>query len=147
MNNKNGKKKKQKNLPTNSNGGLFLWLMLILIVFYLFRINSSDFDKPTKEITYSEFYEIAKDNVKTDSIKSASMTENIVTGVFKDGKKFIVNLPANDQVILGVIRENIKNFDIKPPKTFWMNMMNYFLYTLLFVGLLCFFIYRPGGGS
>jgi len=69
-----------------------------------------------REITYSDFYVVLKNN--PDKIKALTKIENELTGDFTDNTKFKLNIPDNDQDLLKLIRENVKNFDVKPPRTF-----------------------------
>lgn len=147
MNNKNGKKKKLKK-PDANGRGLFLWLLIILAVFYLFsRQTPNVFEKPSSEMVYGKFYEVLKDNKTSEKIKSLSLTEDILSGVMSDGARFTVNIPAGDPELIKTIRDNVKDFTVKPPKVFWANVLSYLMYTLFFVGIFWLFFYRPGGAG
>ena len=110
-----------KNMPTSKKNKLFRrfpWvLVLVLFVFYLLitSINISVTGLP-KELTYSEFYRILRDD--PSKIKSLTKIENELQGDFTDNTKFRLNIPDNDQELLNLIRQKEVNFDVKPPRTF-----------------------------
>ncbi|OGX15916.1 MAG: cell division protein FtsH [Omnitrophica WOR_2 bacterium RBG_13_41_10] len=91
--------------------------MFAIIIFYLVvsSINISVTGVP-REITYSEFYSILKDNPA--KIKTLVKTENELQGEFTDNNKFKLNIPDNDQDLLKLIRENVRHFEVKPARTF-----------------------------
>ncbi|MCX5708194.1 MAG: ATP-dependent zinc metalloprotease FtsH, partial [Candidatus Omnitrophica bacterium] len=68
-------------------------------------------------------------------IKSAVKTENIILGEFTNSTKFTVNIPENDPELLSLLRTNLNDFDVKPPRTLLAGI----LLNLLPVGLLIFF--------
>ena len=110
-----------KNMPTSKKNKLFRrfpWvLVLVLFVFYLLitSINISVTGLP-KELTYTEFYRILRDD--PSKIKSLTKIENELQGDFTDNTKFRLNIPDNDQELLNLIRQKEVNFDVKPPRTF-----------------------------
>lgn len=85
-------------------------------LFYLLNSMSVSVSGIPREITYSDFYVVLKNN--PDKIKALTKIENELTGDFTDNTKFKLNIPDNDQDLLKLIRENVKNFDVKPPRTF-----------------------------
>ncbi|TRZ48055.1 hypothetical protein D4Q80_04550, partial [bacterium] len=74
-----------------------------------------------KEISYSKFYLVLKNS--PDTIKQVSKTETILHGELTDNTKFFVNMPENDPDMLTLMRQNLKNFDIKPARTFWVSLL------------------------
>jgi cell division protease FtsH len=44
-------------------------------------------------------------------------------GEFADGTRFDLNIPENDTELLALMRQNLKNFDVKPPRTFWAGVV------------------------
>jgi cell division protease FtsH len=116
-NNKNSKSKKKnvfQRLP-------FGWLLGIFALLVLINSLSMPITGAPKEITYSEFYRVLKDH--PEEIKSVSKTETVLQGEFADGNKFFLNIPDNDQELLGLMRQNLKSFDVKLPRTFWVSML------------------------
>jgi cell division protease FtsH len=100
----------------------FVWIFAFII--FLLIINSLNFPPITglpKEITYSEFYKVLKNDPQ--NIKSLVKVENELTGEFKDNVKFKLTIPENDQDLLKIIRENVSNFEVRPLKTFWAALL------------------------
>jgi cell division protease FtsH len=131
-------------------GNLFIWLLIAFGVFYLFgNVAQNKNEKPVQEISYSRFFEILKDNVSTRSIKSCAKIEGILKGELSDGSKFTVNVPEGDQDLVRALRENVKDFEIKPPKTLWMNLFYSLGPMILFILFLWIFVYRgsAAGGT
>lgn len=93
----------------------FLFIMLVNIV------NSISLTGIPKEISYSQFYRVLKDN--PERIKQVTKTETILQGDFTDNSKFFVNIPENDPEMTSLMRQNLKNFEIKPPRTFWVSLL------------------------
>ena len=148
--NENNPKKNNQMKPIGNKGNFMIWLLIAFGVFYLFSAWTNTQEKPVQEITYSNFFDIVKNNAATERIKTCFKTDNIIKGIFSDNGKFIVNVPDNDQDLLKVLRENVKDFDIKPPKTLWMNLFYSLGPMLLFILFLWLFVYRgnaaAGGG-
>lgn len=138
--------------PIRSKSNFMIWFFIILGVLYLVNTFSQNpAEKPTKEISYAQFFQMLKDNNVTHSITSCVKIENILKGSLADGTKFIVNIPDSDQDIIRSLRENVKDFDIKPPKTLWMNLFYSLGPMVLFILFLWLFVYRgsaaAGGGK
>lgn len=143
------KNRPQKMLkPQGAGGNILIWFFVILGIVWFLNTISQGLEKPTQEISYAKFFEILKDNSATQKIKSCIKTENIVRGELNDGTKFVVNLPDNDQDTIRLLRETVKDFDVKPPKTLWMNLFYSLGPMVLFILFLWLFTYRsPGGGG
>ena len=139
----------KKPLPKKSGSNLVIWILMTLGIFYILHVASMGVEKPPAELTYGNFYSILKDNPKTGRIESAVQVENVLKGKFKDGEKFIVYVPENDQEVMKLLRDNISNFDIKPIRTMWANIFYSLGPMVLFIAFLYFFIYRGAaqGGS
>ncbi len=134
--------------PQKSTGNIIIWMFIILGLLYVFNSINQGVEKPVQEITYSKFFEMAKENAATRSIKDAVKTDNIIRGELSGGEKFIVNIPDADQDLIKLLRENVKTFDIKPPKTLWVNIFYSLGPMVLFILFLWLFAYRsPGGGG
>ena len=98
------------------------WLLIIFLFIMLVNsINNIPISGVPKEITYSQFFRTLRDN--PDSIKLATKTETILQGEFTDNSKFFVNLPDNDPEMLSLMRQNLKNFEVKPARTFWVSLL------------------------
>ena len=144
---KNSKKTPQKPEPKNGKN-FFIWLLIFLGVIYMFRMMPAAFEAPIKKLTYGDFYEMVRTNDATGSIASAVKMETIVKGAFIDGATFIVNVPMDDPELLKLLRIKVKDFDIRPAKTVWMNLFISFGPLLLFI-IFLWYMYRGAaqGGS
>src|SRR3989338_6156051 len=145
---KNKGKKPQRPQPQRSGSNIIIWFLIMLGVFTIFHPWFQGTEKPTREITYSRFFSMVKDNPAAQTIKSCYKTDSILRGDLLSGEKFVVNMPDNDQELLKFLRENVKDFDIKPLRTFWSNILYYIGPTVLLILFLWLFAYRsPGGGA
>ncbi len=99
-------------------GWLFVFFLFILLINSFSNIPITGIPK---EITYSQFYQMLKDT--PDKIKKVTKTETILNGDYADNNKFFVNIPENDQDLLKLMRENLKNFEVKPARTFWVSLL------------------------
>ena len=145
----NPQKKIEKKPPTNARN-IILLLIVVFGISYLFQWASVSFEKAPRELTYKEFFDMLKANRATGSILSAVKVEDTVHGKLSDGTGYVVNVVENDPTLLALLRENTKEFDIKPPKTFLSNLFYSLGPMLLFILFLWFFIYRgasAGGGG
>ena len=126
------------NIPKSKKNKIlrrFPWFWLLIIVVFYLLINSLTIPITgvPKEISYSGFYEILK--TSPEKIKSVTKIETVLQGEFIDNSKFFVNIPDNDTELLSLMRQNLKRFDVKPPRTLWANL----LYSLGPIILLIFF--------
>ncbi len=112
---KSDKNKKFKRFPF---GWLFVFFLFIILINSFGNIPITGIPK---EITYSQFYKLLKDN--PDSIKKVTKTETILQGDLSDNSKFFVNIPENDQELLSLMRTNLNNFEVKPARTFWITLL------------------------
>ncbi|MDD5174005.1 MAG: ATP-dependent zinc metalloprotease FtsH [Candidatus Omnitrophota bacterium] len=140
---------KDKNVqgPPRRGSNLMIWFLIALGVVTLLNPLVKGNEKPTQEITYARFFGILKDNPATNAIKSCYKTDSILRGELSTGDKFIVNIPENDQDLVRLLRENVKDFDIKPLRTFWSNIFYYLGPTILLILFLWMFAYRSSGGG
>jgi cell division protease FtsH len=100
----------------------FGWILVIFLLGILMNSFSNiSVTGVPKEITYSQFYQTLKND--PSSIKRVAQTETILQGDFADNSKFFVNMPANDPEMLSLMRQNLKVFEIKPARTFWITLL------------------------
>ena len=111
-------KDKKIQRPPRSGSNLVIWFLIALGVVTLLNPLVKGNEKPIQEITYAKFFGILKDNSVTQAIKSCYKTDSILRGELSTGDKFVVNTPDNDQDLVRLLRENVKDFDIKPLRTF-----------------------------
>lgn len=128
-NHNNSRFKKAKSLKRFPWG----WIFAILIFFMLFNLLNTPITGIPKEISYGEFYNILKTNPA--KIKSVVKYDTVLQGEYSDNTKFFLHMPDRDDELLDLMRKNIKDFDVKPPRTFWASL----LYSLGPVVLLIFF--------
>jgi len=116
-----------QNKPKSNKNNIFKrfpfgWLLVFfLLIMLLNTFNNISVTGVPKEISYSQFYHTLKDN--PERIKKVSKTETILQGDFTDNSKFFVNIPDNDPEMLSLMRQNLKNFEVKPPRTFWVSLL------------------------
>ncbi len=111
----------------------FGWIFAIIIVYLILSSVNISMTGVPKEISYSEFYTVLKNSPQT--IKTLAQSGTILQGEFSDGNKFYLNILDNDPELLNLIRQNLKSFTVKPPRTIWANLF----YSLGPVVLLIFF--------
>jgi cell division protease FtsH len=97
------------------------WIMMIILVFIVLNSINIPISGVPKEITYGEFYSVLKNNPA--SIKTVVKRELLLQGEFTDKSAFLVNIPDNDTELLNLMRQNLKSFDVKPPRTFWVGLL------------------------
>ncbi len=147
------KNKKQKNLspePPRNGKNLFVWVLIIVGLFYLFQWVFSSLEETTREMTYKEFYQTVETNRESGQIVSAIKIKDQIAGKMSDGRQFTVNVPGEDPDLVRLLRENVPDFDVKPPQTFLSNLFYSLGPMLIFILFLWFFIYRgasAGGGK
>ena len=120
---------------------LAIFLLLQVFVFPGFEL---------KELSYSEFYRMLGRNAETGEILSCELVEDVVQGKMITGSFFQVHIPFTDPEIIPMIRKNVANFTVTPPRTFWRNFFAGIFPTLLLIGFFWFFVYRgvqQGGGK
>ena len=145
-----GQEKKKKKPPQNGRNVILLILIIFGITYFVQWV-SVTFEKPPLELTHKEFYDILKNNLSNERIVSAVKVDAKIKGKFADGSGYIVDiLPESDPGLLELLRNNVEEFDIKPPRTFFTNLFYSLGPMILFIMFLWFFIYRgaaAGGGK
>ncbi|OGW83511.1 MAG: cell division protein FtsH [Omnitrophica bacterium RIFCSPHIGHO2_02_FULL_51_18] len=126
---------------------MFLWIFLFLSVFYFANVGNFPIEKQSKQLTYKEFYSLLEANPDTPMMKSGVRVVNEVIGEFLDGQKYRVILPDGDPDVERLLRKNLPNYEIRPEKTFWAQLLYAVIGPLLFVGLFWFLLYRGGGAA
>ena len=119
MVNRTNQKNKKNIVPARFS---LRWLLLIVAAFLFINslINLSTNGVP-REIPYSEFYAILKQS--PEKIRTVTKMEGVLQGEFQDNSHFFVNIPDNDTELLNLMRQNLKHFDVKPPKTLLANLL------------------------
>jgi cell division protease FtsH len=100
----------------------FGWLLVFFLLIMLMNsFNNIQVTGVPKEISYSQFYQTLKNN--PELIKKVTKIETVLQGDFSDNSKFFVNIPENDPEMLTLMRQNLKSFEIKPARTFWISLL------------------------
>lgn len=133
----------QGQMPQKNGRNFLIWVFLVLGIMWILHISSA-IEKVPVPLSYGEFFGILSTNSSTHAIKSAILTEDIVRGELKDGSKFIVNVPIKDDDAIRLLRQTVKDFDIKPPRVMFMNLLMSFGPLLLFIVFL-WYMYRGAG--
>lgn len=125
-------------VPKSKKNKIFMrfpwfWLVIIVLFYLLVSSLSVPLTGVPKEMAYSDFYGTLKNT--PEKIKSVAKVETVLQGELTDNTKFFVNIPDNDTELLGIMRQNLKHFEVKPPRTLWANLF----YSLGPVVLLIFF--------
>lgn len=100
-----------------------------------------------KRLAYSEFFEMVMRNQETHEIISCEMVENVIRGKLSNGAYFQVNVPFNDPELIPLLRKNVKDFSVNPPKIFWRNVIYSFMPVVFLVLFFWFFLYRGVQGT
>ncbi|MBL7151451.1 MAG: ATP-dependent zinc metalloprotease FtsH [Candidatus Omnitrophica bacterium] len=99
----------------------FGWILALIIFFIIINSYNMSLSGVPKEIAYSQFYNILKNQPQT--IKSLTKVENRLEGEYSDNSKFFLYIPENDTVLLNLIRQSQLPFEVKPPRTFWVALI------------------------
>ncbi len=142
---------KQPNKKLNNkdkfNRNMLFWIGVFLLFVYVLRIGSLAPQTAPKELKYGEFYRMVKNNADTRTIQSVVKVEDRIKGVFSSGASFTVYIPREDSDLLRLLRENVVDFKVSPPKTLWTNLFYSLGPMILFIGFLWFFMYRSAQGG
>src|SRR5689334_9697185 len=115
LTNKKQPSRLNRNNNTKPHGNFWFWIILG-ILFLILAVDTNKYSiKNQKEISYSEFYNVLKNNPQ--SIKKVELTEgpeNSIKGVLIDGSEFRLNIPQHDEDLVKTIRENVQNFNVVP---------------------------------
>lgn len=140
------KKGKQKDAGRN----IIIWLLILIGLTYFFQLGETIFETPPKMMGYTEFYNLLKQNAETGTIATAILSEDRISGKLSDGSGYMLNIPADDPDILRLLRDNVRDFEVRPPKTFLANIFWALLGPIVLVTLFWFLMYRgaaAGGGK
>jgi cell division protease FtsH len=109
----------------------FGWIFALIIFYMLISSLNVGVGGVPREMPYSEFYALLKDS--PDKIKSVSKTETLLQGELTDKSRFFVIIPDNDMELLSLMRQNLKHFEVKQPRTFWASLLFNWGPILLFI--------------
>ena len=116
----------KQNIPKSKKNNAFQrspfgWIIAFIIFLIILNFINMPLSGVPKELTYGDFYHTLKDN--PEKIKTVTKVESRLQGELTDNSKFFVNIPENDTELLSLLRTNVKNFDVQPPRTFWTALL------------------------
>jgi cell division protease FtsH len=129
----------------NPNGNVWFWVIMGVFFLLLMAVQDKSNVKTEKELTYSEFYAILKDNPQTHQIKHVELTEgpeNTLKGTYADGLTFKLNIPSHDDDLIKMVRDNVSDFSVVPPELFWSQLFFQLIPFLGIFALIWFVSYR-----
>ncbi|MDE1920402.1 MAG: ATP-dependent zinc metalloprotease FtsH [Candidatus Omnitrophica bacterium] len=129
----------------NPNGNFWIWVILGVGFLLIMSYQNGTNVNTEKELTYSQFYSILKDNTKTHQIKSVKLTEgpyNTLKGTFANGLEFKVNIPQHDQDLIKMVSNDVPDFSVVPPELFWSQLFFQLIPFLGIFALIWFVSYR-----
>lgn len=113
---------KQNNKQNNkTKRPLIGWVLGILLVYMLVNSVNYSLTGVTQEISYGKFYSVLKN--EPQKIKTLIKIETVLFGEFTDNSKFKLTIPDNDQELLRLIVNNVTNFEVKPAKTLFTEIL------------------------
>jgi len=146
MNNHTSHRRLQRKKPERSDflRSLFVWVFIALIAVSLFNLLNQNALGPVKQLKYTEFYQMLQQNREKPNIKSVKKVENLLEGELTPqagGGRFTVYIP-DDKDLIPLLRENVPQFEVEPPRTLWSNIFYSLGPMVLFIVFLWYFAYR-----
>src|SRR3990167_160293 len=126
------------------------WLLMGLIVLgtiALMRALSFAAGQWHKQIPYSELYRMAEQNVAKPDILDARLVDNRIEGRLQDGTSFYAFIPAQDDGLVRLLRQNVPNFDVQPPQAGFMGILVAFAPWIILLGVMWFIMRSAQGGG
>ncbi len=113
------------------------WLVLIMVVILLWTVLRTNHPRSDKQLTFTEFV----NDVKAGKVKSVSVTDQEVHGVYKDDSNDTLHttIPHNYPNIYSQLQDNGVNIDIKEANS--GNWVSILVNAIPFVLLLAFWIF------
>ena len=143
---KNNKKGKKVTPTPNAFRMLFIWIAVFLGIMWLASIFNEGFGGLVKKLDYTEFYYLLEQNKEKTTIESVKKVEDTITGEFTDSfakaqgtKYFKVYVPGDDEQLIPLLRQNVKKFEVEPPKTFLANFIYSIVWMIPFIFILWYF--------
>jgi len=145
-----------KPMPPSPNGRQnfrrFWWTLFLIMgitFLFLYRWGPAPLEGMPVRASYGEFFQWLLTNQVEHKIQSAYLVENVVHGELSDGRRFLVNIPDQDPDLIRLLREQVPNFRVEPPRTaFWLNFFFNLLGPFFLLAIFWILIYRgaQGGG-
>jgi len=143
---------KEQKKPTGpvrkeEGGKNFILVFLIILGLIYFMQWGTAVMEPVKELSYGAYFEMLKTSAPNQTVLSAIMTEDRINGKLKDGSRYLVHVPLQDQELMKELRTNVPDFRIEPPKTFMANLFWAILGPVVLAILFWMLMYRGAGGG
>ena len=134
--------------PPRFNPNPLMWAFVALTVLWVLSSLESPFHRAPQEIPYSELFAMVANEQTVSQIKTAVKREDIVQIDLISGARYYANIPEDDQDLVRLLRDRVARFEVKPPKTLWINLLYSLGPMLLLIGFWLFIGYRGafGGG-
>jgi len=141
MNKSNSRKMKQSPAQRfkKNNLSVFVWILFIVGTLYLMGLLQNN-GTARKELSYTEFCRVLTE--EPSRLKVVTMSEDILQGEFVNGSRFFVNIPPDDKDLLALLRTHAPDFQVKPARTIWTNLLFSLGPVVLFIAFLWYFSYR-----
>ena len=126
------------------------WILILLLsvgTLLLMRMLSQYASQWHQQMTYSEFYRLVQDNPTTNEITEATLLDNRVEGRLSNGIGFSVFIPSQDDEILTLLRQNVPDFDVRPPQAGFLNIVLALSPWIIFLGIMWFVMRSSQGGG
>ncbi len=126
------------------------WILILLLsvgTLLMMRMLSQYASQFHQQMTYSEFYRLVQDNPTTNKITEAKLMDNRVEGRLSNGVGFSVFIPAQDDEILPLLRQNVLDFDVQPSQAGFLNVVLALSPWIIFLGIMWFVMRSSQGGG
>ncbi len=143
----NQKKPPKKNKAPNNNflrSGFFIMAVFLGIVWVTSFFNST-LSGLVKKLSYSDFYYKLEHNLENPQIESVKLIDNLIQGTFTDtagGGRFYLHIPQEDKELIALLRKNVDEFEVEPPRTFLLNLLFSLGPIIIFIVFLWYFSYK-----
>lgn len=125
------------------NKNLIFWVLIASGVFFIIESFNSKQDKNTDEIAYSK---LINDNISSE-IKSVKIEKDIITGEYKNGKKFKTFAPYDPTLVPQLIEQKVTVVSVPRESGFSFGGMLLSWLPFLIIILLWFFMFRASSGG
>jgi cell division protease FtsH len=122
-----------------------IWLVILLMLMGLFQVfMSSNRNVSVADKSYSQFV----GEVDSGSVKSVTITNNIVNGTLSDGTRFETVLPEGADVVSRLESKGVSITARQPEASpFWSILLSSWLPFIVIIGVWFFFIRQMQGGG
>ena len=131
-----------KNQPKQPNNSWILWVALGFIFLLMMSQNTSLTVPNIEEPTYSEFYAKLNNHEVQNVVLRESVDGTTVEGKYKDNKEFKLHIPKSDDKLLDLMRTDVSKFEVKPPQTFWSQLISSLIPFIFVAAFIWFISYR-----